>query len=80
MVTHFATEESLMERHNYPDAAAHKMEHHAFYQRVQVLQSQATVNGLTHELLVQIHGETCAWLLNHISQTDVNLGLFLVQR
>jgi hemerythrin len=65
---HFATEEELFKRYEYPELELHELEHHKFIARVHALQEKYDMNrpGLSLELLDFISN----WVLNHIKLTD----------
>ena len=72
---HFATEELLMKKYNYPDTVAHKAQHTEFVRRV--LQGAGRFeSGHTNEgvhLVIFLRN----WLLEHIAITDKNLALYI---
>jgi len=80
---HFETEEELMADHGYAgeqaeDAAHHIQEHRGFSQTVaSVQQDLATGGSVTREVLLSFLNN---WLINHILNTDMRLGVFLNSR
>ena len=73
--THFATEEALMEKHNYPGFLAHKGEHAKLTAQAkdihqQFQQGKAVVN-------VELMNFLKSWLQNHILGTDKKYVPFL---
>jgi hemerythrin len=73
--THFANEEALMEKHNYPGFLAHKGEHvklttQAKDIHLQFQQGKAVVN-------VELMNFLKSWLQNHILGTDKKYAPFL---
>ncbi|HOM04479.1 MAG TPA: bacteriohemerythrin [Candidatus Kapabacteria bacterium] len=74
-VEHFATEEKLMEQHNYPKAEFHKVEHSDLTRQAKELyekfkSGQATISVPTLNFLR-------SWLNNHILSSDKQFGEFL---
>ncbi len=76
--THFATEESLMARHDYPEAAAHKAEHAALIDQVAEYRRKVEEGqlGVSTELIAFLKD----WLQNHILGTDKRYGPHLTAR
>jgi hemerythrin len=84
VVTHFGTEEKLMARHDYPDAAAHKARHTEFIKdftdlkrKLEQLESQQAVTSF---LVIDIQRRLVEWLMNHIGKVDKALGSYLSSR
>ena len=72
---HFATEESLMDRHGHPDAASHKEQHQDFIAAVfeiacKIEVGRAAVAVDTVKYLRQ-------WLIGHVSSVDRKLADFV---
>lgn len=72
---HFAAEERLMDATGYFDAAAHKLEHHWFGQRVADLQHDLMKDKKVY--LIELIGFLGNWLIHHIREVDKKLGLYL---
>lgn len=72
VVKHFATEENLMQQHNYPDYAAHKAEH------TKLVQTCADLQKKFHAGEAEITAETttfvASWLKGHIPNIDKRYG------
>jgi hemerythrin len=77
VMTHFALEEGLMQRHNYPDYQAHKEEHEGFIRDLHNLEEQLRQEGATIQLVIQTNQTMISWLVNHISDTDKQMTSFL---
>jgi hemerythrin len=73
--SHFAYEESLLEKSDYPAIRSHQMKHDAFTDRIVQFQADyADANiGLTPELLEFLRD----WLVTHIQKEDVAYTPFL---
>ncbi|TNF91544.1 MAG: hypothetical protein EP297_15660 [Gammaproteobacteria bacterium] len=73
--THFAYEEELMSRYNYPGYEAHKSEHKRLMQHLVDLTDRYK-NGdplLSFAVVLELKG----WALVHIENSDKPLGTFL---
>ena len=66
--THFADEEKLLAKVNYPDLPAQKQEHAIFIQKVKELQIQQQTGKIA--LTVPVLGFLKDWLVNHILVSD----------
>jgi hemerythrin len=75
--THFATEEELQVRHNYPGYPQHKEQHEGFIRDLRSLESQLNTDGVTLPLVIQTNQTMVGWLIKHISGTDKELANFL---
>ncbi len=73
--THFANEEKLMEKHNYPQLAIHRYLHEKLtqdvFQYVEKLQTGQKILNLDMAIFLK------GWLENHIAETDKKIGIFL---
>jgi diguanylate cyclase (GGDEF)-like protein/hemerythrin-like metal-binding protein/PAS domain S-box-containing protein len=70
--THFATEEALMERHDYPQFEEHKKQHVHLVHELQEIAAEFN-QGAELRLLQSIKD----WLLGHIQNADKPLGVYL---
>jgi hemerythrin len=77
VVTHFATEEKLMQAHQYPGYSVHKVQHTQFIQLYKDLNEKITTLGITPVMTLQIQKILGEWLVNHIGKQDQTLGAFL---
>lgn len=77
--THFATEESLMEKYAYPEFVAHKQLHQGFTEAFMKLKEEAAKGtGLT--LVTQVNKTVVDWWIHHILKVDKKLGVFLQEK
>jgi hemerythrin len=76
-VTHFGTEESMMDRYSYPDAPSHKAQHAVFARDFAQAKKQLETSGVSADLAVGIVTELGEWLVKHIGGTDKRLGAYL---
>lgn len=72
---HFATEERYMKTYNYPDFAAHKLEHDNLTKQVLDLQQQFKTGQTA--LSMKVGNFLKSWLINHISGTDMKYSTYL---
>lgn len=75
--SHFAMEERLQVRHNYPGYLAHKEEHESFINDLHSLESRVSSEGATVALVIKTNQIMVNWLIRHISRTDKELAAFL---
>lgn len=66
-ITHFAFEEEMMDKANYPFSSAHKKVHKVFTDRVASYQ-QRLKDG--EDISNELMGELKIWLTNHIKKDD----------
>lgn len=75
--THFAHEEAIQKKYNYPDYIAHKKLHTDFMKKVQIIAKKLRQDGATVGLVGEINMDIGMWLGGHIKTEDKKLGLFL---
>ena len=72
---HFTTEERLFDRHGYPDASKHVVEHEKFIEKILDFDLECQERGKVSALSV------CSflrdWLTRHIQGSDKKFGPFL---
>jgi hemerythrin len=74
---HFADEEALQQKSNYPDFANHRTFHAAFLKTVADLSAELKQTGLTPTLTNKIIRNVSDWLINHIQQQDGKVAAHL---
>lgn len=74
-IFHFGYEEELMARHDYAEAAAHKMEHQRFIEWMADIKTRL-VEGDT-AVSAQVINFLRMWVTGHIMKTDMKMGLAL---
>ncbi len=79
-LSHFETEERLMERHAYPLAEAHRAAHASFVGAFGRIRFDYDLDGLTEGMSELISGWLMEWLKGHILDLDRTLGRWLVAR
>jgi hemerythrin len=74
-LSHFSTEEKLMDANSYPEKWLHKKEHTNLTRQVSELQAEYRTGKST--LTVEVSSFLKDWLVNHIQETDKRFGAFL---
>ncbi len=74
-MTHFAAEEGLLEKHNFPGLAQHRRKHEELRRKVESLveEHKAGKVGVPASLILFLQG----WLKDHILGTDHQYSTFL---
>lgn len=80
VVTHFGTEEKLMQKYNYPDYLNHKNHHEQFIQSFMELKNEMNTNGPGTHIVIMTNRVVVGWLNSHIRNVDKLLGAFLKDR
>lgn len=75
--SHFAMEEDLQKKHNYPHYQEHKAQHESFIGDLQRLDGQFREEGVSLSLVIQTNQTMVNWLVNHINAMDHALADFL---
>lgn len=71
---HFAHEEQLMKRLNYPAMAAHQAQHNSLISRLSEVSARIANGTLDHAVLEAFLSD---WLLNHIATSDFKLAAYV---
>jgi len=76
--SHFAAEESLMERHDFPGLSTHRVQHEMFRKKMMTLleKRRSAKSGVAVELLLFLQ----TWLKQHLLRTDKQYSAFLNAR
>jgi len=77
-ITHFGTEEKLMQQHGYPELSQHKKEHELFVKKVQEFSSEIQKGNLI--ITSNVANFLKEWLIKHIQGTDKKYGPFLKEK
>lgn len=72
--THFSHEEELMRRCNYPEIAAHLLQHETLLRQLQLFLQHITRDTLVKDELEDFIAQ---WFLGHIANSDQKLARFL---
>lgn len=78
--SHFTMEQKAMGVYKYPDRAAHIEQHIIFNRVIGELRDLFKENGVTEALTAKLRVSVCDWLIDHISEVDKALGVFLKPR
>lgn len=76
-VRHFADEEALQRKINYPHYREHKALHDAFVKQVMDLKKDAETSGVTIPMVININHIISVWLINHITKVDMELKKYV---
>ena len=71
---HFADEEALQQKSNYPDYANHRASHATFVQVITDLSAELKQTGSTPTVINKIIRNVGDWLVTHIQQQDVKMA------
>jgi hemerythrin len=74
---HFAAEEGLQRKFNYPHMALHCEEHKSFLKNLEHMKVQLTADGPTDAMVNLTRDTLVNWLINHVCSTDQHLGDFV---
>lgn len=74
---HFAYEEALMEESGFPDAAMHRAEHQRFREDLKLYEQDFLKTGDTSGPLINLIGHISEWLVYHILNVDMQMGIYL---
>jgi len=75
---HFATEERLMQQHEYPDYPAHKQAHDKLTSQVVQFQKEFEAGRTT--VSIQLIQFLKNWLVHHIGHTDKKIATYLAEK
>jgi hemerythrin-like metal-binding protein len=78
-VRHFADEEELLRKCNFPEYREHKALHEDFANTVSRLCDEFHESGVSADLLDRIYMVVAQWLVNHIKQEDAKVAEFIRQ-
>ena len=77
VVEHFKTEEEIQKESGFPEYEAHKKAHDGFIQSFTELKKAFAEEGATLSFVVKINKIVVDWLIQHVTQADKRLGVFL---
>ena len=80
VVSHFATEEGLMTRFDYPDLQHHMRQHVEFTREFYLFRERFRKEGPSRFLAIQVEEMMVEWWTNHINKVDKVLGSFLTDK
>ncbi len=74
--THMIKEEQILEKHGYPDLAAHRLEHKAVGREIMEIRQRYEA-GATGPMCMEVLTLMRKWLIEHIQGTDKQYQSFL---
>lgn len=72
---HFKTEETYMQKYNYPELSLHKNQHLNFVEKVKEFLDKKSKGQAA--LSIEVMNFLKNWLVNHIMGTDKKMGQFI---
>ena len=78
IATHFREEEELLQKHNYPDFANHKVLHEKFSNEITKIQSQ--INNRNIKFKEKLSNELWGYLYKHINEVDYQYRDFFIEK
>jgi hemerythrin len=79
-IMHFADEEKLQVKYDYPDYLVHKRIHDEFKVTVGELTARLRNEGPSEELVGVVTSAVGSWLLNHIKGDDFRMAAYVKAR
>ena len=76
-VSHFAEEEKLQEKYNYPDYLAHKQLHTEFKELIQRLAAKMSKDGPTDNFIIEVCTTIGEWLFSHVKEQDCKMAAYI---
>ena len=77
VVSHFGTEEELMQSNNYGAYETHKAQHDAFVKDMTDVLKRLGSEGFTPKMAIEVFYTSCNWVKTHVVKMDQELGKFL---
>ncbi len=77
VVTHFATEEKLMEKYDYPGFKDHKRKHDEFVENFIELKGRVENEGVKISSVIRTNKLLSDWWMEHIKKVDIDTGAYL---
>jgi hemerythrin len=77
VVSHFGTEEQLMQSRKYPGFLSHRLEHTAYTDKLKRLRERFEKEGPSSLMAIESQQLLTGWWASHIGRTDKALGAFL---
>jgi hemerythrin len=77
---HFAAEEKLQFKSGYPEYAWHKSQHSRFISDIARLATEFRMEGASLSLVIMTNKTLTAWLVQHVSKTDMELAVYLKEQ
>jgi hemerythrin-like metal-binding protein len=77
---HFATEETYMQKYNYPRIDEQRHEHEEFTLDALELRKRIEEEGASRELSIALTGRMVRWVIQHIRKHDRDMVNFVKER
>lgn len=77
---HFAHEEDIQVKNQYPYYKEHKKLHEDFIKAILAIEEKVLQGGSSIELVVEVNQKVGFWLIEHIKVEDIKLGKYLASR
>jgi len=77
IVKHFADEEELQRKSNYPEYESHKKMHQLYIDEFLKLKKEFAESGHSLKFTMDLNNSLINWIVKHIKSADVELGKFL---
>lgn len=77
VVSHFAYEEKYQQQMNYPHYEEHHKIHEDFKAEVNNFAARLEQEGYPEDLVQQLGGKLLAWLINHVTATDLKMAKYV---
>ena len=77
IIKHFADEEELQKKNNYPEYESHKKMHKLYIDEFEKLKKEFADNGHSLKFTMDLNNSLVNWIVKHIKSEDVKLGKFL---
>ena len=77
IVKHFADEEELQKKNNYPEYESHRKLHQHYIAEFEKLKKEFADNGHSLKFTMDLNNSLINWIVKHIKSADVELGKFL---
>lgn len=79
IATHFAAEEELMRRSDYPEIDSHLALHDEFRVKFKQMQAELNQTGSSISLIIEMNEFLLRWFILHIKGVDTTLGFYLAK-
>ena len=76
-VKHFADEEALQLKYDYPDYHRHRQFHNDFKATAQALSAELYRDGPTDAFISKVYATVGDWLVNHIRSEDFKMAAYV---
>ena len=76
-IKHFADEEELQKKYDYPNYSAHKHLHAEFKKLVEKLTTKMFQDGLTDNFVVEVCTTVGEWLFTHVKDEDSKMAAYI---